>query len=227
MEVKKSKKAEIESKRATWLLIGFVSVLACMFVTFEWTQRDKDINLNVRAMEPIFTQDLIPITFPDKPTPPPPPKPTITEVINIIDDESNIEQTNIETTEDIKDVGVAIKIIDQPVIEEVDNSNDVFMIVEEMPHFPGGDAELMQYFRKNVKYPTIAQENGVQGQVIVQFIIDKDGTITDPVVVRSRDPHLDKEALRVIMAMPKWKPGMQRGKAVRVKYTVPVTFKLQ
>ena len=85
----------------------------------------------------------------------------------------------------------------------------------------------MKFLGKNIKYPTISQENGVQGKVIVQFVVNKDGSIVDPVVVRSVDPYLDKEALRVIKTMPKWKPGKQRGKAVRVKYTVPVTFKLQ
>ena len=85
----------------------------------------------------------------------------------------------------------------------------------------------VNYLGKNIKYPTISQENGVQGKVIVQFVVNKDGSIVDPVVVRSVDPYLDKEALRVIKTMPKWKPGKQRGKAVRVKYTVPVTFKLQ
>ena len=101
------------------------------------------------------------------------------------------------------------------------------MVVEQMPEFPGGMAELMKFLSKNIKYPTIAQENGIQGRVIVQFVVNQDGSIVDPVVMRSVDPYLDKEALRVISSMPKWKPGMQRGKAVRVKYTVPVTFRLQ
>ena len=93
-----------------------------------------------------------------------------------------------------------------------------------MPEFPGGMAECLKFLAKNIKYPTIAQENGVQGRVIVQFVVNQDGSIVDPVVVRSVDPYLDKEALRVIQMMPKWKPGKQRGKAVRVKYTVPVTL---
>ena len=103
-----------------------------------------------------------------------------------------------------------------------------------MPEFPnGGMAGLMQYLSKNIKYPTIAQENGTQGRVTVQFVVNRDGSIVDAKVVRSVDPYLDKEALRVINTirvisiMPKWKPGMQRGKAVRVKYTVPVMFRLQ
>lgn len=103
----------------------------------------------------------------------------------------------------------------------------VFQVVEKMPEFPGGMAACLKFVSNNIKYPTISQENGVQGKVIVQFVVNKDGSIVDPVVVRSVDPYLDKEALRVISMMPKWSPCMQRGKPVRVKYTVPVTFRLQ
>ena len=100
-------------------------------------------------------------------------------------------------------------------------------VVEQMPSFPGGQAALMQWLSSNMKYPTIAAENGVQGRVIVQFVVEKDGSVTDVHVAKSVDPSLDKEAARVVKAMPKWIPGKQNGSAVRVKYTVPVTFKLQ
>ncbi|MBR5919353.1 MAG: energy transducer TonB [Prevotella sp.] len=103
----------------------------------------------------------------------------------------------------------------------------VFDVVEQMPQFPGGDAALMQYLSNNIKYPVVAQENGVQGRVVVSFVVEKDGSITDVKVVRSVDPSLDKEAQRVVKSMPKWIPGKQNGSAVRVKYNVPVSFKLQ
>ena len=96
-----------------------------------------------------------------------------------------------------------------------------------MPSFPGGPAELMKWLGSHVQYPAIAQENGVQGRVIVAFVVEKDGSVTDVTVVRSVDPSLDKEAARVVRQMPKWIPGKQNGAAVRVKYNVPVTFKLQ
>ena len=96
-----------------------------------------------------------------------------------------------------------------------------------MPSFPGGMGELMKFLGNNIKYPAVAQENGIQGRVIIQFVIEKDGSVANPVVVKGVDPALDKEALRVVKSMPKWTPGKQRGKAVRVKYTVPVTFRLQ
>lgn len=105
--------------------------------------------------------------------------------------------------------------------------NKVFDIVEQMPSFPGGPSALMKYLSENVRYPVVAQENGVQGRVVVSFVVEKDGHITDVKVVRSVDPTLDKEAARVVKSMPSWIPGKQNGSAVRVKYNVPVSFKLQ
>lgn len=103
----------------------------------------------------------------------------------------------------------------------------IFTVVEQMPMFPGGDAALMGYLRDNMHYPTVAAENGVQGRVVVGFVVERDGSITDVNVLRSVDPSLDREAMRVVRSMPKWTPGKQNGSAVRVKYQVPVTFRLQ
>ncbi len=103
----------------------------------------------------------------------------------------------------------------------------VFDVVEQMPQFPGGNAALFEYLSKHIKYPVIAEENGIQGRVIVTFVVERDGSITDVKVVKSVDPSLDKEAQRVVKSMPRWIPGKQNGSAVRVKYTVPVTFRLQ
>jgi len=112
----------------------------------------------------------------------------------------------------------------EPVKEE---ETKVFDVVEQMPSFPGGPSALMQYLNSNIKYPVVAEENGVQGRVVCTFVVEKDGSITDVRVVKSVDPSLDKEATRVVKGMPKWIPGKQNGSAVRVKYTVPVTFRLQ
>ena len=117
--------------------------------------------------------------------------------------------------------------IAQPEPPKHEEENKVFDVVEQMPSFPGGMGALMSWLSQNMKYPTIAAENGVQGRVIVQFVVEKDGSITDVHVAKSVDPSLDKEAARVVKAMPHWIPGKQNGSAVRVKYTVPVTFKLQ
>ncbi len=103
----------------------------------------------------------------------------------------------------------------------------VFDVVEQMPSFPGGDAELMKYLNTHIKYPAVAEENGIQGRVVATFVVERDGSISDVKVIKSVDPSLDKEAIRVLKSMPKWIPGKQNGSAVRVKYTVPVTFRLQ
>ena len=123
-------------------------------------------------------------------------------------------------------IGEIVAVGYTPVAVEDDPSYQVFQVVEEMPEFPGGIGECLKFLGKNIKYPVEAQQAGAQGKVIVQFVVEKDGSIANPKVVRSIDPNLDGEAIRVISIMPKWKPGMQKGQPVRVKYTVPVTFRL-
>ncbi len=122
---------------------------------------------------------------------------------------------------------VTQRVADEPVKPKPEVENKVFDVVEQMPSFPGGPSALMQYLSDNIKYPVVAQENGVQGRVVVSFVVERDGSITDVRVVRSVDPSLDREATRVVSAMPNWIPGKQNGSAVRVKYNVPVSFKLQ
>ena len=228
MEIKKSPKADLEGNKLTWVLIGYVLILAAVFVAFEWTERDKKVTTDTGIVEPIFEEEMIPITEQEEPkqAPPPPEAPKVEEVLQIAENDAEVEETTIKSSEDDNEA-VEIKYVEPVVEEEEPVEEEIFQVVENMPEFPGGMGELMKFLGKNIKYPTIAQENGVQGRVIVQFVVNKDGSIVDPVVVRSVDPYLDKEALRVVKAMPKWKPGMQRGKTVRVKYTVPVTFKLQ
>ena len=131
-------------------------------------------------------------------------------------------------TDDVKENAATEKADEAEVIvQQPATKGEVFMVVEQMPEFPGGMKELMTYLKDNIKYPKAAQDKKVQGRVIVQFVVEKDGTPTEFNVVRSVDPDLDAEALRVLGGMPKWKPGMQKGQVVRVKYTVPVSFKLQ
>ena len=117
--------------------------------------------------------------------------------------------------------------IAQPEPPKQVEENKVFEVVEQMPQFPGGNAALMEYLRSNTHYPVVAAENGVQGRVSISFVVEKDGSITDVQVARPVDPSLDKEAARVVKSMPKWQPGKQNGSFVRVRYIVPVTFKLQ
>ena len=131
-------------------------------------------------------------------------------------------------TDDVKEKAATVKpdAVEVP-IDKPATTDETFAVVEQMPEFPGGMKELMTYLKDNIKYPKAAQDKKVQGRVIVQFVVEKDGTPTEFNVMRSVDPDLDAEALRVLGGMPKWKPGMQKGQVVRVKYTVPVTFRLQ
>lgn len=229
MEIKKTPKADLENKKSTWLLVGYVIVLAFMFIAFEWTKRDIKFDTSQAITDLVFEEEIIPITEqPEQAAPPPPPAaPPIAETLTIVEDDADVEETTIATSEETNQA-VEIKYVPVAVEEEEPEEQTIFEVVEQMPEFPnGGMAGLMQYLSKNIKYPTIAQENGTQGRVTVQFVVNRDGSIVDAKVLRGVDPYLDKEAIRVISSMPKWKPGMQRGKAVRVKYTVPVMFRLQ
>ena len=227
MEAKKSKKAAIENQRGSWLLMGLVVALAFMFVSFEWTQHDVRIAALSPDDESIYVTELVPITFPDeKLEPPPPPENKIVDILEIVKNDIEVADNVSTVSEDMNATHEIIWI--PPVVEtEVVDEDIIVDVAEIMPEFPGGMAALMKYLGTNIKYPTISQEMGSMGRVIVQFVVDKDGTITNPTVVRGVDAYLDKEAIRVISSMPKWRPGVQNGKKVRVKYTVPVVFRLQ
>lgn len=227
MDVKKSPKASLEDKKSLYIMMGLVMVLSLIYIGFEWTQHEIKVyqqeNTNAAVEEEI---DVVQ-TQQETPPPPPPPAPEVVEVINVVDDNVKVDAVEINTEDDKnKAVVIAAPVTSSAPVEEEDDQV-VFQVVESMPTFPGGDAALFKYLNDNVKYPVIAQENGIQGRVICQFVVNKDGSIVDVQVVRSIDPSLDKEAVRVIQSMPKWTPGKQRGKAVRVKYTLPVNFKLQ
>ena len=226
MQLKKSPKASLEDKKFTYVLMGLVLVLSICYVAFAWTE--KEVTKYEVSDTDFFFEEEIDIQQTTQETPPPPPPPAVqeVEVLNVVEDDVEVEEIEINT-EDDKDVEVVIAPpVEAPVEEEEEEV--IFMVVETMPEFPGGQQALFKYLGDNVKYPVIAQENGIQGRVICQFVVNKDGSIVDVVVVRSSgEPSLDKEALRVINSMPKWKPGKQRGKPVRVKYTVPVNFRLQ
>ena len=228
MEVKKSPKADLENKKTSNLLVGVILTLAVLFIGFEWSEREVKVVTDSGITEIVFEEEMIPITEqePPKQAPPPPEAPKMEEIIEIVEDDADVEESTIEASDDIT-AAVEVKYTAVEVEEEEVEEQQIFQVVEEMPEFPGGMGECMKFLGKNIKYPQISQENGVQGRVIVQFVVNQDGSIVDPQVVRGVDPYLDKEALRVISMMPKWKPGKQRGKAVRVKFTVPVMFRLQ
>ena len=158
--------------------------------------------------------------------PPPPPPPKVSDVLNIVEDDVELDdELELMDTEANENTSVDYKAI---VVEEEEEADaPVFFIVEQMPVFPGGEEALRKYIAQSVKYPAIAQENGIQGRVFVAFVVNTKGEVTDVKIARGVDPNLDKEAIRVVTNMPKWAPGKQRGKAVKVSYTVPINFVLQ
>ncbi len=236
MEVKKSLKADLEGKKSTGLLIGYVLTLAVMFAAFEWTQRDKKVVEIEPVFESTFEEDMIPITQQKEVVAPPPAAaPKIAEILNIVDNETELVEEEVETTEEVNQAIVTnatgtgtptAAAPAGPVVEEVDE-NQIYDVVEENPRFPGGEEACMKWLAENIKYPSICVEQGIQGRVYAQFVVNKDGSIVDIKVVRSPDPYLSKEAERVLAKMPRWSPGKQRGKPVRVKFSLPVMFRLQ
>ncbi len=231
MEVKKLSVVDLEDKKLTNYLIGLVIVIATFYATLEFGTREVVERVYDNFSDIFDDNTEIVSTTMEQPLPPPPPAVTksISDELILVDDDSQ-EENNMISSEDLGAavVAPAPKVVEVAKLpDEVIEDNEIFKIVEKMPEFPGGMAACLKFLANNIKYPAISQEHGVQGKVVIQFVVNKDGSIVDPTVVRSVDPYLDKEALRVISMMPKWTPGMQRGKPVRVKYTVPVTFRLQ
>ena len=226
MQVKKSENASLEKDKLVYVLMGLVFTLSLVFVALEWTEKEVT-KYEVTDTEFLFEDELdIQQTTQETPPPPPPPAVQEVEVLNVVEDNVETESIEVNTEDDKAEEVVIAAPVEAPVEEEEEEV--VFVIVESMPEFPGGQQALFKYLSENVKYPVIAQENGIQGRVICQFVVNKDGSIVDVEVVRSGgDPSLDKEAVRVIKSMPKWKPGKQRNQPVRVKFTLPVNFKLQ
>ena len=226
MQVKKSEKASLEKDKLVYVLMGLVFTLSLVYVALEWTEREVT-KYEVTDTEFLFEEEVeIQQTTQETPPPPPPPAVQEVEVLNVVEDNVETESIEVNAEDDKAEEVVIAAPVEAP--QEEEEEEVVFVVVESMPEFPGGQQALFKYLSENVKYPVIAQENGIQGRVICQFVVNKDGSIVDVEVVRSGgDASLDKEAIRVIKSMPKWKPGKQRGKPVRVKYTVPVNFKLQ
>ena len=216
MEPKKNPEISLEKKKGLFFQIGLVVTLVIVLGAFEWKSYEKvDYNLGQLNLDDL-EEEIIPITRQEITPPPPPPPPP--EVIVIVEDIVEIEvEAEIETTE--SDEMVAIEI-------EEESDEEFFMVVENMPEFPGGDAGLMKYIQNNVKYPPIAKEYNITGKVYVSFIVDKSGSVTDVKIARGVDKSLDAEAVRVVKSLPKYKPGKQRGKAVRVMFTIPINFTL-
>lgn len=230
MELKKSPKADLENKRNIFVQIGLVVSLAICLYAFDSTSKVKQVDSLGKVQEQAVEEEIIPVTRQEevKPPPPPPP-PKVVDILNIVDNNMDIkDELQIEDTEanDKTAINAVMQVAPQEKEKEKEDTQ-VFFIVEDMPEFPGGMAALQKFIAQAIKYPVIAQENGIQGKVFVNFVVNTDGSVTDAKIARGVDPSLDKEALRVVMTLPKWKPGRQGGKPVRVSYTVPINFQLQ
>lgn len=225
MEKRKSEKANLENKRTIFLEIGFVIALAVVFVAMEWKSYDKtEYDLVQREVDDT-PEEIIPITEQKVKPPPPKPPPSVT-IINVVEDDVEVED-EIEIDVDMDDDTEMEEYV--PIIEEEEEivEEEIFLVVEQMPSFPGGEGEMYKYIGKNIEYPRMAKESGISGRVFVTFVVEKDGAVTDVQVLRGIGGGCDEEAVRVIKSMPKWKPGKQRGKAVRVQYRMPIKFTLQ
>lgn len=221
MLAKKSPQANLENKKSFFILIGFVIVLSLVFISLEWSKKEVEKYAGVN-LENGFTEEVIIPQTAEITPPPPPPPPAAIQQIAIVENTTDTKPIEFTSESNNKD---AIPFIGNPVpIENKDEDTDVpFVFVESMPEFPGN---IFKFLSEHINYPAVAIDNQIQGKVICQFVVNRDGSIEDVVVVSSIHPSLDKEAVRVIKSMPKWIPGKQRGKAVRVKFTLPVNFKL-
>lgn len=230
MEVKKSPKADLNNKKLLFVEIGFVIALLGVFVAFNWTSAEKSEATLVAEVAEVAEEEVIPIT--QQETPPPPaeaPKQVfLSDQIDIVDDDIKVDDTFINL-EDDPNLGVEIMDYVEEVQEEtVEEEAIPFQIVEVKPTFQGGDANTFsKWVSQNLEYPEIAKENGLSGRVMLQFTVNPNGAISNVVVLRGVDPSLDKEAVRVVSSSPKWEPGRQRDRAVKVTYTFPVIFQLR
>ncbi len=227
MEIKKSPKADLESKKSTFILIGLVVSLFVIWRVFEYKSYDKQSVDEFQRTVEVIEEEMVEITKQEQPKPQPPaPKPQVTQ-IEIVDNEEEIEdeiEIDAEVSQDevIEEYFAPAEIEEEEIVEA-----EIFKVVEVMPEFPGGAAKMMEYIQKNMKYPMMARESDIQGRVFVNFVVEPDGSISNVAVIRGIGGGCDEEAVRVVESMPKWNPGKQRGTAVRCAFTVPIIFKLQ
>ena len=226
MEEKKSPKANLENKKLMFMQIGMIISLLIAWLAFEHKNYDKrEIDESLLNREIVEDLEMTEITKQDEQKPQPVELPKQTTQLEIVQDDVEVDDIEINAEVDQQEVieeYVPVEVEEEEVVEQ-----EIFQIVEEMPSFPGGEAKLMEYVAKNIKYPQIARETGIQGRVFVGFVVEPDGSISNVKLLRGIGGGCDEEAMRVIKSLPKWKPGKQRGKAVRVSYQIPVFFKLQ
>ncbi|MCK9499776.1 MAG: TonB family protein [Bacteroidales bacterium] len=233
MQIKKSEKADLESRKFLFFLIGLSLALASLLFIFEWTSKDVTASSLGSLSDSDYVEEEIENTIQEAPPeeldePEPEPEPeTIIEELTVVDDDVKVADIKINTEADEK-TQTSTRVVQITEVEIVEEEVEpiAFAVVETKPEYPGGDAALMKFISENTKYPEIAKENGIQGRVFIQFVIDATGKVTKVQVAKGVDPYLDSEAMRVVKTLPSWSPGKQRGKNVPVTYIVPINFKL-
>lgn len=229
MELKKNPKVDLEKKKTIFIEIGLVLSLGIILLAFEWTSTGG-VNTDLAGVQDIVVEEeMIPITQQEeiKPPPPPPQPMQVIDIINIVEDDIEIDD-DIDLFDSEFNEDIAVRIVNFIDEEEEAEEEEIFVIVEDMPSFQGGDInKFREFINRNLRYPEIAAENGIQGRVILSFVVEPHGGVSNVRILRGVDPALDKEAIRVVESSPKWKPGMQRGKPVRVSFNIPIIFVLQ
>ena len=229
MEIKKSPKADLTKTVTLFREIGLIVALGVLFLAFEWQSKEKSSSIFDNQEVVVIEEEIIPITQEQPVQPQEMPKiPVLSDAIDIVDDNIEVEDA-VFSFEDDASIGVEVVDYIATVEEEVIEEEAIpFALVEHKPSFQGGDAnEFTKWVNKNLVYPEIAKENGIQGRVILQFTVDTDGSVKNVKVVRGVDSSLDQEAVRIVSRSPKWTPGRQRDRAVKVSYTFPVIFQLR
>ena len=230
MEVKKSPKDNLENKKLFYRELGLIVALGVILCAFEWSTSEKaESVIQQEEAAPIEVEE-IPVTTEAPPPPPETPKmPQLSDMIEVVNDDVVVDTDLFISLEDEADMGVEIMDYVAEVAEEtIEEAPIPFTLVEEKPSFNGGDAnQFVRWVQSNMVFPEAARENGISGRIFVQFTIEPDGSLTNIKILRGLDPSLDQEVIRVVSSSPKWTPGKQRDKAVRVTYQFPVTFQLR
>ena len=234
MEPKKNPKSDVGRNSSLYFVIGLAAVMALVYFSLEYKNYDDDAGYDISLNVEDDLDEEVPMTEQIK-TPPPPPPPAAPEVIEVVEDEEEVEETEIESTETSQEEEV-MEVEDVQMDEVEEDISVPFAVIEDVPIFPGCESakdkkacfqeKIQAHIRKNFRYPEIAQEMGVQGRVSVVFVIQKDGSIGN-VRMRGPDKNLEAEARRIIDKLPKMTPGKQRGRAVKVPFSIPINFKLQ
>lgn len=228
MEPKKSEKANLENKKSLFLQIGLIFALVVSLIALEWTSGQKRASAFDGMTEEAIEEEQIPVTEETPPEEVPPPEVTVTDLFEIVEDDvvldNDVRFEDDETSED-KKVEIYAPVLQ---MEEEETEDEIFVIVEDMPKFKGGDInKFREWVQKRVRYPELAAENGIQGRVFITFVVEPSGLVSNVSVTRSVDALLDEAAKEAVAASPKWEPGMQRGRPVRVRYSIPIIFQLQ